>query len=75
LINYFLFVLCLTILLPLFVLTQKVEQKSQGKSNCSAAFATARAPDIEVLGPIIHDEWLLSSQKFAQSYLERGLGG
>jgi len=33
----------LLILIPLFVLTQKVEQKSQGKSNCSAAFATAHA--------------------------------
>jgi len=26
-------------LIPLFVLIQKVEQKSQGKSKCSAAFA------------------------------------
>lgn len=32
-------VACPNFFIPLFVLTQKVEQKNQGKSKCSAAFA------------------------------------
>ena len=43
------------ILIPLFVLTQKVELKSQGKSNCSAAFAIPPAQVIELLVRSFYD--------------------